>query len=56
MDAICDFIVECVDRKVSPKVEIPIGSEIVRVRGRSERPDKSECIAKHQTRMSLGAN
>ena len=50
----CDFIVTCVDRNVTPKVVIPVGSDIVPVRARSERPNKPECISKHQSRMALG--
>ena len=53
MDGICEFVVECVDRQMIPKVEIPVGSEVTRVRSRSEKPDKSEAFAKHQTRMNL---
>lgn len=55
-DGICTFILECMERNVSPNVTIPLGDELVRVRGRSERPGKAECVAKHQTRMALGGN
>jgi hypothetical protein len=55
-DGICNFILECMERNVTPNVIIPLGDELVRVRGRSERPAKAECIAKHQTRMALDGN
>ena len=53
MDGISDFVIECVDKQLVPKVEIPVGSDIARVRSKSDKPDKYLALAKHQTRMKL---
>lgn len=52
-DSICEFVLKCLEKKVFPRVEIPVGSEVPRVREKSERPSKVEAIAKHQSRMAL---
>ena len=50
-DLLCDFVVQCVEKRVVPAVEVPTGADVERVRGKVERPDKFESIRKHQFRM-----
>lgn len=50
-DTLCDFVVQCVEKRVAPAVEVPSGADVKCVRGKVERPDKLESIKKHQSRM-----
>ena len=52
-DSLCEFVLKCLEKKVFPTVVIPLGSEVPRVREKSERPSKEEAIVKHQSRMAL---
>ena len=50
-DSLCDFVVQCVEKRVAPTVEVPSASDVEHVRGKAEKPDKLEAIQKHQSRM-----
>ena len=47
-------LLQCIELRQVPDIELPTGKDLPRNQSKVEKPEKSELVEKHQTRLKLG--